>query len=64
MGFSGVQVSSQTAECAGVVTTVYEPPYDYSTPVGHFCHKPGFFNTYIAPEIQPLESSAGSSLLE
>ena len=55
--YGGVRVASARAECHGVITTVYEPPYDYSVPVGHFCYEPGFFNIYIAPDARASRST-------
>ena len=59
--YGGVRVASARAKCPGVITTVYEPPYDYSVPVGHFCHEPGFFNIYIAPDAKAHRSKTSGS---
>ncbi len=63
--YGGVRVASVWAECAGIITTVYEPPYDYNVPVGHFCHEPGFFNIYVAPKAKASRArSSGSRVVD
>jgi hypothetical protein len=59
--FDGLRVASPDSDCAGIITSVYDPPYDYALPVGHFCHAPGAFNMYIAPEKRTSPSGSTPS---